>query len=51
MASQLKRTFQAIRVLHPACGLAETGIGRCDHVPGPGEGKVEAADPQDRQPD
>lgn len=51
MASQLKRTFRMIQVLHPAFGLAETGIGRCDHVPGPGEGKVEAADPHDGQPD
>lgn len=51
MASQLKRKFQVIQVLHPAFGLAEMGIGRCHHVPGPGEGKVEAADPHDRQPD
>lgn len=51
MASQLKRTFQAIQVLHPAFGLAETGIRRYDHVPGPGEGKVEATDQHDRQPD
>lgn len=51
MASQPKSTFQVIQVLHPAFGVAETGVRRCDHVPGPGEGKVEAADPHDRQPD